>query len=286
MQGETQGASRRTQASQRLVDEDADDEVVEPMHSQASSQIPGLLYGDEMHRKVKDFVRYALAMEHKRKPIRRQDINQKVLKEHNKYFKQVFDLAQEKLRGVFGLEMTPVGANERRSNSQAVRRAAALAGGNTGSAKAWILTVTTTPSQRESLLNWGEEQPLMVLLCVILGVIYTNGGCIEEGVLYRHLRQLGIERGQHQVFGSMDQVFADFIAQSYLNRHRQTDSEGDVYEYTIGPRSKVELPEKNLIEFMTAMYPGLGDAALKRLEKDIKRLGGSRGVEGESTQDM
>lgn len=54
---------------------------------------------------MKKLVRFALACEYSRRPIRRADISEKVLGNNGRQFKAVFAQAQAQLRAVFGMEM-------------------------------------------------------------------------------------------------------------------------------------------------------------------------------------
>lgn len=63
---------------------------------------------------VQKMVRFALASEYARLPIRRADISAKVLGEQgSRQFKVVFESAQRELRSKFGMEMTELPAREK-----------------------------------------------------------------------------------------------------------------------------------------------------------------------------
>lgn len=122
-----------------------------------------------------------------------------VLKDHTRAFAAIFEKAQERLRMTFGVEMVELATRQNRQQaSQASRR------GSTGlarlcilsflndilaaalktekvSSRAYMLRNIIPRDERESLTNWGDEQPNMVLLCIILGIIHVNGRRIEEG---------------------------------------------------------------------------------------------------------
>ena len=73
---------------------------------------------------VKKLVRLALACEYQRRPIRRIDVGEKVLGNHGRQFKQVFEDAQRRLREVFGMEMVELPAKDKVTLQQ--RRGTAL----------------------------------------------------------------------------------------------------------------------------------------------------------------
>jgi len=58
-------------------------------------------------------VRYALSCEFGRRPINRQDINQKVLGQGSRQFNQVFREAQVMLQTTFGMEMVELPKQEK-----------------------------------------------------------------------------------------------------------------------------------------------------------------------------
>lgn len=59
----------------------------------------------DLKRKASDLVRLALFTEHKRVPLRREDISKKVLGSNTRAFNHVFEIAQELLRNTFGMEL-------------------------------------------------------------------------------------------------------------------------------------------------------------------------------------
>jgi hypothetical protein len=64
---------------------------------------------------AKKLVRYALACEHARIPIKRDGIREKVLGNNARSFKKVFEDAQMQLRQVFGMEMAELPVKEKRT---------------------------------------------------------------------------------------------------------------------------------------------------------------------------
>ncbi|KAH0580455.1 hypothetical protein J132_00190 [Termitomyces sp. J132] len=63
-------------------------------------------HGDmEFKRKANDFVRLALFAERRRLPLRKEEISKKVLGPNPRAFNRIYDLAQDILRKVFGMEL-------------------------------------------------------------------------------------------------------------------------------------------------------------------------------------
>lgn len=85
--------------------------------------------------------------------------------------------------------------------------------------------------------------------------IFTNDNNTDignsEGYLLGYLRRLGLRKGNiNPIFGSIEDVLADFTKRAYLDRIRVQTADADTFEYKWGPRAKIELPEENLIQFM------------------------------------
>ena len=72
---------------------------------------------------VKNLVRLALACEYTRTPLRRTEVNARVMGTHTRQFRKVFASAQQQLREVFGMEMTELPVKEKITLQQ--KRAAA-----------------------------------------------------------------------------------------------------------------------------------------------------------------
>ncbi|KAJ3154536.1 hypothetical protein HDU86_004665 [Geranomyces michiganensis] len=275
-------SGRRQPAAEEVVEEPVvqEDEAYEEEGDVAaeSQALAGSvnMTTEEFERRVKDIVRLALASEHRRQPLKRDEINKKVLKDNTRAFAKAFEGAQLRLRSTFGMEMVELATREKRQPANvAGRRAAATAAPKQGS-RSYILRSTLSPADREAAVNWGDSEPSMVLLCIILSLIHVSGRKIEEAFLLGHLKRLGLRRGgpPHPKFPPIDDVLADFVKHAYLDRVKIATAEEDTYEYSWGPRAKVELQEEDLLVFMTAVYPDLTPNAERRLKKDIVRMAG------------
>ncbi|KAJ3021034.1 hypothetical protein HKX48_009353 [Thoreauomyces humboldtii] len=226
-------------------------------------------------------------MEHRRMPLRRDDINKKVLKENARAFVVVFQRAQERLREVFGMEMVELPVREKKqSSNQAGRRAGAAAKTDraTATSRAYVLRSVLSANERTVALDWDTEEPSMVLLCIILGLIHVSGRRIDEADLTNHLKRLGLHRSgaPHPIFNAtLDEILADHVKHGYLDRYRLDETDADqqpLHAYTWGPRARVEMPEEAMMAFVTDAYTDLTPLAKARLEKDVARLAGPAGV--------
>ncbi|KAL0953796.1 hypothetical protein HGRIS_004980 [Hohenbuehelia grisea] len=107
------GSQRRASQSQRqrrARHQEPEDEPEEEPEEEMEEDDPDadLRRGDadnDLARKANDLVRLALFNEHKRTPLRREEITKKVLGSSSRAFTIVFEKAQEILRSTFGMEM-------------------------------------------------------------------------------------------------------------------------------------------------------------------------------------
>ncbi|KAJ3043055.1 hypothetical protein HDV00_005963 [Rhizophlyctis rosea] len=268
----------------------SDDEPAQTQSRNRSEQYLAKMQEEEINKAVKDFVRLALATEHQRQPLRREEISKKVLKEHSRAFDAIFVKAQARLRDVFGLELVLMPSKEkpRGGASQSARRATEDRTPTTS--KAYILRSVLPPNTRESVNSWGDEQPLMVLICIILSLIFVHGrsitdacdDCLYTGNLHSLLRRLRINKDYaHPIFGQRDALLTSLCKQGYLekikhatNEINMNDMDSEGCEYVWGPRAKVEFTEESVVGFVSDMYPDLEGGVRKRLENDVRSSAG------------
>ncbi|KAJ3093165.1 hypothetical protein HK102_006081 [Quaeritorhiza haematococci] len=230
----------------------------------------------ELERKVNDLVRLALASEHRRQPVRRDDINKKVLKEHTKAFPVVLKKAQQILRDTVGMELVELPTREKRAANTGAARRAQTAKAEPAGSKAYVLRTILPIEERETMVEWGDQAPHMILLCLILSLIYVNGRVLASDVLYNYLRHFNLskDKSSHPHFPDLDHELAVFVKNGYLDKAKIQGTENDYYEYKWGPRAKVEFPEENVVAFMLEMYADANDSVREKLAKEIKRSAG------------
>ncbi|KIJ67308.1 hypothetical protein HYDPIDRAFT_25776 [Hydnomerulius pinastri MD-312] len=184
----------------------------------------------ELDKKASALVRLALFTEHKRVPLRREDISKKVLGSSTRSFNAVFERAQKLLRKTFAMELVELQAKNYREqdpagddiqNATGVKKKAAAAG-----SKTYILRSTLdiaiieqaaltderlleeqiaegpdhddddddTTRNYGSVISWSSADQLgaLGLLYVILALILVNGRSITELDLRANLKRLRI----------------------------------------------------------------------------------------------
>ncbi|KAK0431193.1 MAGE-domain-containing protein [Armillaria borealis] len=102
---QAQTQSRATQKSQRNRVEETEDEEEDGDTSMDVDDEENVPRDDDLVRKSNQLVRLALFAEHKRNPLRREEISKKVLGSNTRAFNQVLQLAQTTLQKTFGMEL-------------------------------------------------------------------------------------------------------------------------------------------------------------------------------------
>ncbi|KAG0163912.1 hypothetical protein DFQ28_011038 [Apophysomyces sp. BC1034] len=226
---------------------------------------------EERLRKVKDTVRYALACEFKRQPIRREDINKK---KQTRDFRSVLNDTQEKLRFLFGLEMVELMAREK----PAIAGGRKADNGKTSNTRSYILhNILPEKYNIPEIIQRSDEEYIQTgVLYVILSLIFIHEQALSDVELKQHLDRLRVG-DETTTFGERDKLLDLFVKQGYLHRQKSGhdhDPSNDVtWEYYWGPRAKVEIPEDNMVEFIASMY-NLEGASLEQLREYISKASG------------
>ncbi|RVD80582.1 uncharacterized protein DFL_008477 [Arthrobotrys flagrans] len=254
---------------------------------------------------VSKLVRLALAMEYQKKPIRRQDISEKVLGPKFKGdFKAVFQEAQEALRLVFGFEMVELPAiTERISLAQQRRQAAADAqrgdgGGATDQKKkkeaagnkSWQLVSVLPDIYRLPVLlspQLPDDQTILGIGSAVVALVYLSGRSIGETALKRHLRRFGIEdripvEGNREN-GKMENIIGKLIREGYLVKLKDEVVPGQeqTYTFVVGPRGKLEFGRDGVTQYVKKIYEGVDGEVDGAFERKVNRaLGKDEGQSG------
>ncbi|KAF7529600.1 hypothetical protein PCG10_007158 [Penicillium crustosum] len=239
---------------------------------------------------VKKMVRFAIASEYSRLPIRRNDISAKVLGEQgSRQFKLVFDQAQRELRQRFGMEMTELPAREKVTITQ--RRAAQKIEKPSSANKSWIVTSTLPLPYRSSDILIPTKAPSLYtestytgLYSFIIAVIVLNGGSLAEQKLDRYLARTNAEVATP--VDRTDKLLQRLCKEGYIIKTREMDGGEEVVEYVLGPRGKIEVGTSGVAGLVRTVYgknggdhAGLTQLQREDLEDFEGRLGRSLGVD-------
>ncbi|KAF2274942.1 MAGE-domain-containing protein [Westerdykella ornata] len=244
---------------------------------------------------AKSLVRYALACEYARIPIKRQDVAQKGAQErslllgaHSRQFRQVFDAANSQLLDTFGMEMVELPNKEKTTIRQ--KRAAAASESQSKTSNQWVLRNVLPEAFRAPEIipppripNSELESAYVGLYTMVIALISLSGGTLSEGKLDRFLKRMNAHH--NTPVDSTEEILKRMVKEGYIVRVKDTSGD-EVVDYYVGPRGKVEVGEDAVANMVRTVYSG---SSIEDLEQRISRsLGfaeGGRSQQRESTVD-
>ncbi|AEO65051.1 uncharacterized protein THITE_2111605 [Thermothielavioides terrestris NRRL 8126] len=296
---EDENMQQRPPQSPDDAESDADD---------ADEPMADLGQRDETSQLIKNLVRYALACEYSRTPIRRDGIRDKVLGSNGREFKKVFAGAQKQLRATFGMEMVELPIRDRalmtteqkrKGRFPCIGNGASIAKADMVSAAAksqsqkepssntYILVSTLpeaykspaviTPSKVQSAEG---EASYIALYTTLIAIITLSGGELSEPRLRRYLTRLNAAENMPSMNPNdgtspnekTDVLLQRMVKQGYLVRVTESKSMGDDESTTwhVGPRGKVEVDKEAIAAFVRTVYGGSSEELEKKLQASLK----------------
>lgn len=241
---------------------------------------------------VKRMVRLMICRNAQKRPVKREELfrhifaNMGNIRPKSKVFQGTYNVAQQKLRRTFGMEMVLI-QRHIKANRSATTKSQSQAQYSQGAVgtKGYILVSVLPPDMRA---EERQDRAGFGFLMVVAGMILLEPGCrIEQKALYRALRRIGVqvtEKGGHQQLngGNVKELLeGTLVRQWYLERGKE-DQE---FYYTLGPRFYAEIDPADLVGFVDAVYRlsdsnngGLDETSQEELRK---RLDDTRGVSQE-----
>ncbi|OBT68515.1 hypothetical protein VE03_02874 [Pseudogymnoascus sp. 23342-1-I1] len=233
----------------------------------------------ESYGLVMKLVRYALACEFGRVPIKREGIREKVFGKHGgRRFQQLFDEAQVLLEEKFGMQMVELPSKEKvtlKDRRAAVQKTGATT--TTTTNRSYILKsilpqkynipAILTPSHIPSA---STESAYMGLYTLIVSIIMLNGGRISDEKLMRYLQRMNAD--MNTPVDKTELLFAKMQKQGYIVKIKDSANGTDITEWMVGPRGKVEVGAEGVKGLVETVY---GDTAPDDLGA---RLKGSLGI--------
>lgn len=260
---------------------------------------------DPLQAQVKKLVRFALACEYSRTPIRRTDIGAKVMGDGGGgwgrgAFREVFAGAQAVLQKRFGMEMVElpvrdkVTIGQRRGESRHLSRhcklkltmppspAAQRADRTAATSKSWILTTTLPAAYRipailppPRISSATADATYTALYTFLISLVTIAGGSLPEARLGRFLRRTNADT--YTPIDRTDRLLARMCRDGYLVRAREVEGGEEVVEYLVGPRGKVEVGIGGVARMMGMVY-GFGPDVLEESHgQEQTRLGDEDG---------
>ncbi|KAI1493949.1 MAGE family-domain-containing protein [Biscogniauxia mediterranea] len=242
---------------------------------------------------VKKLVRYALACEYARIPIKRDGIREKVLGNNPRSFRRVFDGAQAQLRSVFGMEMSELPMREKRTLREKQKATARKAASQAQASSRQYILVSTLPPKYKSQPIIGpsripsshEEAAYIGFYTMLISLIVLTGGELSNVKLKRYLTRLNA--GQNLPMDRTENVLQKLVRQGYIDKVvEKSDGEEDTVTWCVGPRGKVEVPPQSIAAFITEVWGELPEDFDKKLQRSlgIQNTPAANGVAGEEQE--
>ncbi|KAF2198285.1 MAGE-domain-containing protein [Delitschia confertaspora ATCC 74209] len=291
--------TRKRRAPADEVDEEGGTTISSTQHrSRPSNADQDADYGEESHTAAsgsfeqlsKSLVRYALACEYARIPIKRQDINHKILRTHARSFKDIFNTAQYQLQDTFGMQMEELPNREKVTVKQRRGRyvfstprcisnfcitAAAISETQTKGSNQWVLKNILPDRYRipeiiapPRIPTSEVESAYVGLYTMIISLIALSGGTLPEAKLERFLKRVNAD--QSTPVDKTDKLLARMTKEGYIVKVKDQSSSTaeELIDYMVGPRGKVEVGDEGVAGLVRAVY---GKGTVPDLEKRIER---------------
>uniref|UniRef100_A0A8C2QG07 Melanoma-associated antigen D1 n=1 Tax=Cricetulus griseus TaxID=10029 RepID=A0A8C2QG07_CRIGR len=178
--------------------------------------------------RANELVKYLLAKDQTKIPIRRSDMLKDIIKEYTDVYPEIIERAGYSLEKVFGIQLKEIDKSDH----------------------LYILLSTLEPTDA-GILGTTKDSPKLGLLMVLLSIIFMNGNRSSEAVIWEVLRKLGLRPGiHHSLFGDVKKLITDeFVKQKYLDYARVPNSNPPEYEFFWGLRSYYETSKMKVLKF-------------------------------------
>lgn len=285
------------------IEIDSDDEYQNrgaPMRKDGSSSLPdggfSALAEEQQDELVKRVVRFMICRNAEKRPVKRDELtkhtfaNMGSLRSDRKVFQGAFNVAQQKLRSIFGMQMVLIQRQVKTNRSASSRMQTQFTQSGPVGTKGYILVSVLPPELRA---EERKDRAGFGFLMVVAGMILLEPGCrIEQGALYRALGRIGVhvteKKGHRQLNGGNVKKLLESTLlkqQWYLEREK----EDQMFYYRLGPRLRAEISPEDLVDFVSAVYSlsdsntgGLDETSKSELRK---RLDDTNGISQEDMEE-
>lgn len=210
------------------------------------------------------FIRIMICRNARKRPIKRADLTKHLFKDMDnlgskqKVFTGALQRAQTNFRTVLGMEIVEM---MKRTRSRPQSQSQSLSQSQSSSTTKAFILVSTLPEDARAL-DESRVTEIALLTVIAAIIILTPGCCIVEDALYKWLSKIGIhvkdgqkEHKQLNAGNVKELVEKEWPDQWYLEREK----EDNVFHFSLGPRLFKELDDKELINFIDAVYTLPGD---------------------------
>lgn len=249
---------------------------------------------EEIDRKVKNAVRLAIASEFNKRILKREDFVKIANDNHRIPYNILLEKVREKLNKVFGMDLYELPKTKEKLNQSQTQmtnrngesstqagESSTQAAFRSGTSGTYILRNRLKESygKPDIITRSSEEYKQIGILYIILSLIFLNGQSMTSPDLFSHLDRLRVmdRKSESESKDKIDrESLLDFyIKNNYLKKTKRPDTSGEdqEYDFTWGPRSKIEFPTTNVVNFMLNFY-NVSEEEKKALETKMYKQGG------------
>nr|XP_034341953.1 melanoma-associated antigen 10-like [Arvicanthis niloticus] len=205
--------------------------------------------------KVYDLVEFLLCKYRMKAFTTKAEMLECVGRAYDEYYPLIFSEASECLKLVFGIDMVEVDA----------------------SVHSYIL-VTALGITYDGMLTDVQGMPKTGLLIVVLGVIFMEGNCVSEEIIWEKLNNIGLCGGRDPYIHKDPRklISEEFVQEGYLEYRQVPSSDPPTHVFLWGPRAFAETTKMKVLEFFASIakthptaYP---ERYAEALEDEIDRV--------------
>nr|XP_012595358.1 melanoma-associated antigen 11-like isoform X2 [Microcebus murinus]XP_012595367.1 melanoma-associated antigen 11-like isoform X2 [Microcebus murinus] len=210
---------------------------------------PECMLQEALEEKMSDLIHLLLLKYRFKEPITKAEMLNVVIKDYQDHFPVIFREALKCMQIVFGVDVKEVDS----------------------SSHSYVLVTTLGLTYYEEL-NDAQHFPKVGLLIIILSLIFLEGDCAREAVIWDALGVIGVHAGSdHYIYGEPRKlIIHDWVQEGYLEYRRVPDSDPAYYVFLWGPRAHAETSKLKVLEYVAKVngcdprsFPLLYEEALR-----------------------
>ncbi|XP_069320273.1 melanoma-associated antigen 4 [Eulemur rufifrons] len=206
------------------------------------------LIRDAIDDKVAPLVLFLLLKYRTKEPITKTEMLNSVIKDKD-HFPVIFSEASRCMQLVFGIDVKKVDP----------------------AGHSYVLAIALGLTY-DGMLNDFQSVPKVGLLINILGVIFLEGDCAPEKVIWEMLGIMGVHAGrEHFIYGEPRKLIThDWVREKYLEYRQVPGSDPACYEFLWGPRAHAETSKMKILEFLAKVNDAMPEAFLIWYEEAVR----------------
>ncbi|XP_055232183.1 melanoma-associated antigen 11 [Gorilla gorilla gorilla] len=230
------------------------DEGSSSQEKEGPSTLPDLIDPESfsqhiLHDKIIDLVHLLLRKYRVKGLITKAEMLGSVIKNYEDYFPEIFREASVCMQLLFGIDVKEVDPTSH----------------------SYVL-VTSLNLSYDGIQCNEQSMPKSGLLIIVLGVIFMEGNCIPEEVMWEVLSTMGVYAGrEHFLFGEPKRLLTqDWVQEKYLVYRQVPGTDPACCEFLWGPRAHTETSKMKVLEYIAnangrdpTSYPSLYEDALR-----------------------